>query len=86
VRTQELYDGLLRNHLLPTFGAISLGSIDEASVRRWRKERLEAGRRASRKFGPLTAAKAYLRPSRSKQIVPLSWGFGLERAKGIEPS
>ncbi len=59
IRTQELYEGLLRNHLLPTFGTISLGSIDEAAVRRWRKERLEAGRHASRKFGPVTVTKAY---------------------------
>jgi len=33
VRTQELFDGLLRNHLLPTFGAVSLSGIDEAAVR-----------------------------------------------------
>lgn len=51
VRTQELYDGLLRNHLLPTFGAVSLGDIDEAAVRKWRKDRLVAGRAAGRRFG-----------------------------------
>lgn len=59
IRTHELYDGLLRNHLLPTFGAVSLGAIDEAAVRRWRKDRLVAGRDASRQFGPVTVAKAY---------------------------
>ena len=33
-RTHELYEGLLRNHLLPTFGDVSLGKIDEAAARR----------------------------------------------------
>ncbi len=59
VRTEELYRGLLRNHLLPTFGNLSMGDIDESAVRRWRKERLEAGKTARRKFGPVTVAKAY---------------------------
>lgn len=58
-RTEELYLGLLRNHLLPTFGSTSLGDIDEAAIRRWRKERLEAGKTAKRPFGPVTVAKAY---------------------------
>jgi hypothetical protein len=39
-RTRELYDGLLRNHLMPTFGTYPLISITLASLRRWRKERL----------------------------------------------
>jgi integrase len=58
-RTEELYRGLLRNHLLPTFGGLSLADIDEATVRRWRKERLQAGSYAPRPFGPVTVAKAY---------------------------
>jgi integrase len=59
VRTEELYRSLLDNHLLPTFGRMAMGEIDEAAVRRWRKERLEAGRKAQRPFGPVTVAKAY---------------------------
>jgi integrase len=59
VRTVELYRGLLKNHLLPTFGTAAMGEIDEAAVRRWRKERLEAGKTARRPFGPVTVAKAY---------------------------
>ncbi|MGN6676335.1 MAG: tyrosine-type recombinase/integrase, partial [Streptosporangiaceae bacterium] len=58
-RTAELYDGLMRNHLLGTFGAMSMRDVDEAAIRRWRKERLDAGRRAKRPFGPVTVAKAY---------------------------
>jgi hypothetical protein len=47
--------GLLRNHLLPTFGgAITLNEITLASIRRWRKERLDAGPGAARPFGPVT--------------------------------
>jgi hypothetical protein len=59
VRTEELYRGLLRNHLLPFFGNVSMGDIDEAAIRRWRKERLRAGPTASRPFGPVVVAKAY---------------------------
>lgn len=58
-RTCELYRGLLRNHLAPTLGTIALADIDEASIRRWRKERLDAGPKAARPFGPVTVAKAY---------------------------
>jgi hypothetical protein len=58
-RTAELYDGLLRNHLLPSFGNRALTDIREADVRRWRKERLDAGPHADRAFGPVTVAKAY---------------------------
>ena len=36
-----------------------LSAIDEAAVRRWRKERLDAGPAADRSFGPVTVAKAY---------------------------
>jgi len=59
VRTQELYRGLLRNHLLPAFADLRMGDIDEGAIRRWRKERLEAGKKARRTFGPVTVAKAY---------------------------
>src|SRR5215470_16551443 len=45
--------------LAPAFGAMRLGDIDEAAVRRWRKERLNAGACAVRSFGPVTVAKAY---------------------------
>jgi integrase len=59
VRTVELYSGLLRNHILPAFGSSTLSAIDEAAVRRWRKERLDAGLAADRPFGLVTVAKAY---------------------------
>jgi integrase len=36
-----------------------MGDIDEAAVRRWRKERPEAGKKAKRPFGPVAVAKAY---------------------------
>jgi len=58
-RTAELYTGLLRNHLLRAFGDLAMGEIDEAAIRRWRKERLDAGPKAKRPFGPVTRAKAY---------------------------
>jgi integrase len=35
------------------------GEIDEAAVRRWRKQRPSAGQQAERPFGPVTVAKAY---------------------------
>jgi integrase len=58
-RTEELYRGLLRNHLSPTFGAVDIADIREADVRRWRKERLATGAVQKRPFGPVTVAKSY---------------------------
>jgi integrase len=59
VRTADLYHSLLRNHLLPAFRDVRLNDIDEAAIRRWRKERLDTGSRGQRRFGPITVAKAY---------------------------
>ena len=50
-RTQELYGWLLSRHIIPTFGATSLSSIDTPAVRRW-----HVGIARTR---PTTAAKAY---------------------------
>lgn len=52
-RTAELYRSLLRVHLLPTFGAMSLGklSAQSSAVRTWNAE-------LARQH-PITAAKAY---------------------------
>lgn len=58
-RTEELYRGLLKNHLKPAFGQTFLTDIREADVRRWRKERLRTGPQQARPFGPVTVAKAY---------------------------
>jgi integrase len=58
-RTDELYRGLLKNHLKPTFGNVDLGDIKDGDIRRWRKERLTAGPKQARPFGPVTVAKAY---------------------------
>jgi hypothetical protein len=52
-KTIELYRYLLRYHLLPIFGALFLADIREPLVRRWRKERLDAG------VSAVTVAKAY---------------------------
>ncbi len=58
-RTEELYRGLLRNHLLPAFGNRAIGSIREPEIRRWHKERLIRGAGSSPSFGSVTVAKAY---------------------------
>jgi len=58
-RTEELYRGLLKNHLSPTFGNVDLRDIREGDVRSWRKMRLSAGPGQQRPFGPVTVAKAY---------------------------
>jgi integrase len=58
-RTEELYWGLLKNHVLPTFGNRAVSEIREPQVRRWYKERLTAGPASSPVFGPVTVAKAY---------------------------
>lgn len=58
-RTEELYRSLYKNHLAATFGNVDIASIKEGDVRLWRKERLAAGPRQARPFGPVTVAKAY---------------------------
>jgi integrase len=52
-KTIELYRYLLRGHLELTFGAVFVADIHEPSVRRWRKDRLDAG------VSAVTVAKAY---------------------------
>jgi integrase len=52
-KTLQLYDGLVRLHLAPTFGSLALQDITEPRVRQWRKHRLDAG------VGDVTVAKAY---------------------------
>ncbi len=54
VRTAELYDSLLRNHILPTFADAALADISTRSVRQWHAQLLAAG-----SPGPVTVAKAY---------------------------
>jgi integrase len=58
-RTDELYRGLLKNHLKPTFAGVDLSKIREGDIRRWRKQRLDVGASQTRPFGPVTVAKAY---------------------------
>lgn len=50
-RTVELYESLLRVHILPTFGSLSVGKLAPSAVRAWNAEL------ALRH--PVTAAKAY---------------------------
>ncbi|WP_166664496.1 tyrosine-type recombinase/integrase [Actinophytocola oryzae] len=53
IRTVELYEGLLRNHIGPHIGQVMLGDMSAARVRTWRKDLLDAG------VGAVTVAKAY---------------------------
>jgi integrase len=50
--TLDRYDGLLRLHILPTFGGKDLDEITPPSVRTWRAERLKV-------TGATTVAKSY---------------------------
>ncbi|HEX5406452.1 MAG TPA: tyrosine-type recombinase/integrase [Pseudonocardiaceae bacterium] len=52
-RTVELYESLLRLHIVPFLGAKELGEVSTETVRAWRTWMLDNGRSAS------TAAKAY---------------------------
>jgi integrase len=53
LRTLDLYRYLLRQHLLPTFGRRSIGSIRESQIRTWRRNLIDSD------VSPVTAAKAY---------------------------
>lgn len=48
-----LYEGLLRIHLVPTFGNCAMSEVKVARIRKWRKQLLDGG------VGPITVAKAY---------------------------
>ncbi|MDA2809057.1 tyrosine-type recombinase/integrase [Nocardiopsis sp. RSe5-2] len=52
-KTEQLYEGLLRIHLKPTFDHMSIKDIREAHVRKWRTARRKS------KVGKTTVAKAY---------------------------
>lgn len=52
-KTVQLYEGLVRLHLVPTLGRLAIQAITEPHVRRWRKQLLDAG------VGAITVAKAY---------------------------
>ncbi|OMI89026.1 site-specific integrase [Streptomyces sp. M1013] len=52
-RTRQLYASLLRHHLEPTFGVLSVADISPPLVRRWRADKLASG------TGPTTVAKSY---------------------------
>ena len=53
-RTRELYEGLLRLHIVPSFARHELGSITPPMVRQWHAEMSRADRP-----GPVTVAKCY---------------------------
>jgi integrase len=53
-RTRELYESLLRNHILPTFGDLALVDITSRHVRHWHSRMLTAP-----KPGAVTVAKTY---------------------------
>jgi integrase len=52
-RTLEIYNGLLRKHICPTFGRMHLSAITSAAVRSWHAGLRETG------VGQVTVAKAY---------------------------
>ncbi|HEU5033396.1 MAG TPA: site-specific integrase [Mycobacteriales bacterium] len=52
-RTVELYQGLLRRHILPTFGPVHLNRISSAAVRSWHASLRQRG------VGDTTVAKSY---------------------------
>jgi integrase len=53
VKTIERYEGVVRLHLVPTFGALGVGDIKEPHVRKWRKKLVDNG------VGEATLAKSY---------------------------
>jgi integrase len=52
-KTLQLYNGLVRLHMTPALGSLTIQEITEPRVRRWRKGLLDAG------VGEVTTAKAY---------------------------
>ena len=52
-KTIVLYEGLLRLHIVPALGKLTLAEISTPRLRKWRRDLLDAG------VGPVTVAKAY---------------------------
>jgi len=52
-KTIQLYEGLVRLHLVPVLGQLAVADIKEGTIRRWRKTLLDSG------VGPVTVSKAY---------------------------
>jgi integrase len=50
--TRDLYDGLLRNHILPTFGKRAVGKVVPAEIRTWYAE-------LGTKLAPATTTRVY---------------------------
>lgn len=70
-KTVQLYEGLVRLHLVPAFaslGVVAVADIKPATVRKWRKKLLDSG------VGPVTVAKAY---RLLKTILSTAVGDGL---------
>jgi integrase len=84
-KTAQLYELLLRLHLLPSFGEMNIGDIRQEDVRAWRAAQLRSGPRQERPFGPVTVAKAYrlLRPSSTWRCG--TSGSGRTRARSRVP-
>ncbi|MGO9874249.1 MAG: N-terminal phage integrase SAM-like domain-containing protein, partial [Acidimicrobiia bacterium] len=53
-RTSELYEGLLRLHILPTLGPVTLANLKPPMIRTW-----QAGLLSGPRPGATTAAKTY---------------------------
>jgi integrase len=58
-KTAQLYELLLRLHLVPAFGELNIADIRQEDVRAWRAKQLRIGPLQDRRFGPVTVAKAY---------------------------
>jgi integrase len=52
-KTLQLYEGLVRIHLVPGLGPLAVADITGPRIRQWRKNLLDSG------VGPVTVAKAY---------------------------
>ena len=58
-KTAQLYELLLRLHVAPTFGEMSISDIRQEHVRASRAAELKTGPQQDPPFGPVTVAKAY---------------------------
>ena len=52
-KTRQLYEGLLRLHIVPALGALAVADVKEARVRTWHHDLRASG------LGPSTVAKSY---------------------------
>jgi integrase len=68
-RTRDDYEGIFRNHIEPHLGAMSVGEIDPATVRRWRTTLLDGGMSGNRAAKVYRLLRAIMNTAKDDELI-----------------